>query len=102
VKENIDGLRKLFPESFTESSNEGEPRWKVDFETLKQILGDYTEQRQERYSFSWNGKSRARLIDQTPSTGTLRLCLEESVVEVVHFRVVSIFECNGSICWNMP
>lgn len=79
IEDNIEKLRALFPEAFTESSDEGEPRWKVDFETLKQILGDYTEDRQERYSFSWNGKSRARLIAQTPSTGTLRPCPEESV-----------------------
>ena len=79
IEDNIEKLRLLFPEAFTESSDEGEPRWKVDFETLKQILGDYTEERQERYSFSWNGKSRARLITQTPSTGTLRPCPDESV-----------------------
>ncbi len=79
IEDNIEKLKDLFPEAFTESSDEGEPRWKVDFETLKQILGDYTEERQERYSFSWNGKSRARLIAQTPSTGTLRPCPDESV-----------------------
>ena len=79
IEDNIEKLRLLFPEAFTESSDEGEPRWKVDFETLKQIIGNYTEERQERYSFSWNGKSRARLIAQTPSTGTLRACPEESV-----------------------
>ncbi|MFP4363999.1 MAG: site-specific DNA-methyltransferase [Spirochaetia bacterium] len=79
IKDNIEKLRLLFPEAFTESSDDCEPRWKVDFETLKQILGDYTEEKQERYSFSWNGKSRARLIAQTPSTGTLRPCPGESV-----------------------
>jgi len=79
IADNIEKLKALFPEAFTESSDEGEPRWKVDFETLKQILGDYSEDTQERYSFSWNGKSRARLIAQTPSTGTLRPCPEESV-----------------------
>lgn len=79
IEDNIEKLKDLFPEAFTESSDEGEPRWKVNFETLKQILGNYSEDRQERYSFSWNGKSRARLIAQTPSTGTLRPCPEESV-----------------------
>ena len=33
----------------------------------------------ERYSFTWNGKRRAGLIAQTPSTGTLRPCPEQSV-----------------------
>ncbi|WP_262947486.1 site-specific DNA-methyltransferase, partial [Xenorhabdus indica] len=33
----------------------------------------------ERYSFTWQGKTRARQIAQTPPTGTLRPCKEESV-----------------------
>lgn len=32
----------------------------------------------ERYNFSWPGKSKAIRISQTPSTGTLRPCKEES------------------------
>ncbi|MEQ1977626.1 site-specific DNA-methyltransferase, partial [Xenorhabdus sp. SGI240] len=34
---------------------------------------------EERYSFTWQGKAHARRIAQTPSTGTLRPCKEESV-----------------------
>ncbi|MEQ1965397.1 DNA methyltransferase, partial [Xenorhabdus khoisanae] len=34
---------------------------------------------EERYSFTWQGKTRARQIAQTPSTGTLRPCKEDSV-----------------------
>ncbi|WP_338805093.1 site-specific DNA-methyltransferase [Xenorhabdus griffiniae] len=34
---------------------------------------------EERYNFTWQGKARARQIAQTPSTGTLRPCKEESV-----------------------
>ncbi len=79
VEENIQRLRELFPDAFTESSVEGEPRFKVDFDALREILGDYAEDAQERYRFTWNGKARARRIAQTPSTGTLRPCPEESV-----------------------
>lgn len=79
VAENIARLRELFPDAFTESSKEGEPRFKVDFDALREVLGDYVEDQQERYSFTWNGKARARRIAQTPSTGTLRPCPEESV-----------------------
>jgi adenine-specific DNA-methyltransferase len=79
VEQNLETLRQLFPDAFTESSDEHGPRWKVDFESLREILGDYIEDQQERYSFTWNGKSRARRIAQTPSTGTLRPCPEESV-----------------------
>jgi len=71
VGQNIDKLRELFPEVFTED--------KVDFDTLRETLGDYIDDRPERYSFTWNSKSRARRIAQTPSTGTLRPCPEESV-----------------------
>jgi adenine-specific DNA-methyltransferase len=70
VQENIDKLKRIFPDVFTES--------KVDFEKLKETLGDYIEDREERYSFVWHGKSMARRIAQTPSTGTLRPCKEES------------------------
>ncbi|MBF9016732.1 MULTISPECIES: site-specific DNA-methyltransferase [unclassified Oceanispirochaeta] len=71
VAENVEKLKELFPEAFTEG--------KVDFEALKEVLGDYTEGKEERYSFSWNGKSKSRMLAQTPSTGTLRPCQKESV-----------------------
>lgn len=71
VSENINKLKQLFPEAFTEG--------KVDFDALKELLGEYVDNRDERYSFTWNGKSKARMIAQTPSTGTLRPCPEESV-----------------------
>lgn len=79
ISENIEKLRELFPEAFTEGSDEDGPRWKVDFDALKEIIGEYGEKEAERYSFTWHGKSRARLIAQNPSTGTLRPCPEESV-----------------------
>jgi len=79
VAQNIEKLKELFPDVFTEGSAEQDPRWKVDFDALREILGEYVEEQSERYSFTWNGKSRARLIAQTPSTGTLHPCPEESV-----------------------
>jgi adenine-specific DNA-methyltransferase len=71
VAENVGRLKELFPEAFTEG--------KVDFEALKEVLGTFVDDRDERYSFTWNGKSKARMIAQTPSTGTLRPCKDESV-----------------------
>ena len=79
VADNIDKLRELFPDAFTEGSDANGPRWKVDFDALRACLGEYVEDERERYSFTWNGKARARRIAQTPSTGTLRPCPEESV-----------------------
>ena len=71
VSENIDQLKTLFPEAVTEG--------KIDFETLKQLLGDAVEEREEKYGLNWHGKRRARQLALTPSTGTLRPCPEESV-----------------------
>jgi adenine-specific DNA-methyltransferase len=71
VANNVSKLKELFPEAFTEG--------KVDFDALKEVLGEYVDGRDERYSFTWNGKSKARMLAQTPSTGTLRPCKEESV-----------------------
>ncbi len=71
VAENVAKLKELFPEAFTEG--------KVDFDVLKEVLGTFVDDREERYSFIWNGKSKARMSAQTPSTGTLRPCKEESV-----------------------
>lgn len=68
---NIEQLKALFPEAFTEG--------KVDFEVLKQLLGGAVDDREEKYGLNWHGKRRARQMALTPSTGTLRPCPEESV-----------------------
>ena len=70
VQENIGKLKSIFPDIFSED--------KVDFDKLKEALGEYVEDQEERYNFSWHGKSQARRIAQTPSAGALRPCKEES------------------------
>lgn len=69
-EENIKKLMTMFPEVVTEG--------KIDFEKLKQLLGEYVDDSNERYNFTWNGKGRALRLSQTPSLGTLRPCKEES------------------------
>ena len=69
-KDTIEELKKLFPEVFTEG--------KIDFDKLKQVLAEYVDDEKERYNFTWNGKGKALRLAQTPSTGTLRPCKEES------------------------
>jgi len=71
LKENIEKLKDIFPDIVTEGN--------VDFDKLKTTLGDYANDSEERYNFTWNGKAKAKRIAQTPSTGTLRPCKEESV-----------------------
>ncbi len=71
VEGNIDALRSLFPDAFTEG--------KIDFEVLKGLLGGAVDERDEKYGLNWHGKRRARQIALTPSTGTLLPYPDESV-----------------------
>ncbi len=73
VAENIEHLKELFPEAYTEGG--------VNFETLRQLLGDakVLDEGEEKYGLNWHGKKKARQIALTPSTGTLLPCPEESV-----------------------
>ena len=75
VQENAKKLKEIFPEIFVEG--------RIDFDLLRQICNggggvqDLVDSK-ERYSLTWNGKSRARQIAQEVSTGTLRPAKEES------------------------
>ena len=71
LAENVEALKAMFPEAFTEG--------RVDFAVLKQLLGGALEDREEKYGLSWHGKRQARQLALTPSTGTLRPRPEESV-----------------------
>lgn len=70
VNENIEKLKEIFPEVFSEG--------KIDFSKLEEELGNFKEKSDERYNFTWSGKSEAKKIALTPSTGTLRPCKDES------------------------
>ena len=67
LAENIENLKQLFPEAFTED--------KVDFEVLQELLGEYVAKDRERFSFTWAGKQQARREAQKVSIGTLRPCV---------------------------
>jgi adenine-specific DNA-methyltransferase len=69
--ENVERLKALFPEAFTEG--------KIDFEVLKQLFAGAVDEREEKFGLNWNGKRAARQLALTPSTGTLRPCREDSV-----------------------
>ena len=71
VKENIEQLKQLFPEVFSED--------KINFEKLEEILGNYVNQDEDHYNFTWHGKKKAARLAQTPSAGTLRPAKDESV-----------------------
>jgi adenine-specific DNA-methyltransferase len=71
VSENVTKLKELFPEVFSEAG-------KIDFKKLEEEMGQFTDADVERYNFTWAGKTEAKQIAQTPSTGTLRPCVAES------------------------
>ena len=70
VEDRLAQLKELMPEVFTESG--------IDFDKLRLELGDEVDEGQERYAFTWPGKMDAIRQSQTPSTATLRPCVEKS------------------------
>lgn len=70
VQQNIETLKKLFPEIVRES--------KIDFDALKLILGEEVEESSEKFDFTWAGKKKAIRRAMQVSTGTLRPCKKES------------------------
>ena len=63
VAANIQALKVLFPDAISEGG--------VDFDTLRQLLGDAVDDGEEKYGLNWSGKRQARRLALTPSLGTL-------------------------------
>ena len=70
VADNIAALKALFPAIVTDG--------RIDFDVLRQLLGDAVEDGAERYGLNWKGKARARAFALTPSLGTLRPVKKDS------------------------
>lgn len=70
TQDNVDKLKELFPEVVSDGL--------IDFNSLKQILGENIEGNDERFIFSWPGKSKTIQNSQKPSLGTLRPVIEKS------------------------
>ena len=76
VAGNIEQLKALFPELISEVAG----GVAINVEVLKALVGDKTvTDTDEKYGLNWHGKRRARQLALTPSTGTLRPCVDESV-----------------------
>lgn len=71
VAGNVARLKALFPEIVADG--------KVDFEVLRDLLGETAEEGDERYGLNWKGKRKARAFALTPSLGSLRPAPEDSV-----------------------
>ncbi|MGB6875853.1 MAG: site-specific DNA-methyltransferase [Candidatus Acidiferrales bacterium] len=71
AEDQLARLKEIFPECFTEG--------RVDFDKLRETLGEEIDSRPERYSFTWAGKRDAIRLLQTPSRATLIPCPKESI-----------------------
>lgn len=80
VSENIFKIKELFPNCVIETKGEnGNTTLKIDFETLKQELSDDVIKNNEKYEFTWPGKSKSILLANQPTDKILRPCKDESV-----------------------
>ena len=80
TQENLERLTKLFPQVATEVKDEsGVVKPSVDFDALRDLLGDVAEGKRERYQFTWPGKAEAKLEARKPCDRTLRPHPEKSV-----------------------
>lgn len=80
TRENVERLAELFPSVATEVADaEGNPQKAIDFDALRDLLGDVAEGQRERYQFTWPGKAEAKLEARKPCDKTLRPHPEKSV-----------------------
>lgn len=70
--ENIERIAELFPQVVTEVENaDGELAHAVDFDALRDLLGDVAEGQRERYQFTWPGKREAKAEARCPIYKTM-------------------------------
>ncbi len=81
VQLNLDALYRIAPSVFTEAADPqtGRVRRAVDFEALRELLGDNASDGGEMYQFTWVGKRAARAEAARPTDKTLRPVPEDSV-----------------------
>lgn len=77
---NIAALKALFPGCVTECEGEnGQIEERVNYEVLRQILGEGVTEDGESYEFTWVGKKNAFVEANSPIRSTLRPMIEESI-----------------------
>ena len=71
VSDRIEHLKSLFPETLSEG--------KLDFDKLRELLGEAVDEQPERYHFTWAGKRDAIHLLEIPTRAALVPSHEESV-----------------------
>lgn len=80
TEENVERIAELFPEVVTEVEDaDGNLEHVVDFDALRDLLGDVAEGQRERYQFTWPGKAAAKAEARKPIWKTMRPEPEKSV-----------------------
>lgn len=70
--ENAKRITELFPQVVTEiKSADGEIERTIDFDALRDLLGDVVEGQRERYQFTWPGKREAKAEARRPIYKTM-------------------------------
>ena len=78
--ENKSKLLNLFPQVATEVEDEnGKIKSAVDFDALKELLGEVAEGQRERYQFTWPGKAEAKAEARRPIAKIMRPQKEKSM-----------------------
>ena len=73
TEENVERIAGLFPGVVTEVEDvEGNLERVVDFDALRDLLGDVAEGQRERYQFTWPGKAAAKAEARRPIWKTMR------------------------------
>ena len=78
--EIVEVLRTVSPEVFRDG--------KVDFELLRNVLGEAVEDAEEKYGLNWVGKNEAILRSRSPSYGTLRPSVDDGINTEVSKNVI--------------
>ena len=80
TRENVERLLGLFPDVATESyDKKGDLVRSVDFDALREDLGDLVGGPRERYQFTWPGKREAKAEARRPTSKTMHPMPERSV-----------------------
>ncbi len=79
-EKNIKALKTLFPECVTEcEGNNGKIEERVNYEILRQMLGEGISKESESYEFTWVGKRNAFIEANRPTRSTLRPVINDSI-----------------------
>ena len=91
--ERLAALRQLLPEAFADGQ--------INWQTLRELLGEHVEEGEEHYGLSWPGKAEARRLAARPGEGTLEPLpgegINEETTENVFIEGENLVVCQDCI-----